>query len=318
MGSRLEEVESESLPANYIGCDGGCSNEYSALRSRAWLGSTICVCAMFRHLTRCNSKGALGRLSSTNLRELQSWVSTDNVYQQNFTRFVYYSFQPLKRHDFHLVVTLDPNRFSEKKQKPFNIGDLTCFKPYIALHNHWSPVKVFTGLYYCRRKMSTSLLEKLPTFPPDTKAFLYYFRPPDRPLIAGELRLRVTSSDDPASFESGSDLLGINYRPWSRPLFLVSKYNIPLYEKLREELLVSDKLDAILSTFPKKRLGGQYHLQHHRSSQLLYRLNDTFIIDFSYFLRQLTVITEQGMETMKFSSHISETRPKQWTPYTGA
>ena len=40
-----------------------------------------------------------------------------------------------------------------------------------------------------------------------------------KPRIAEELRLRVTSSDDPASFDSGSDLLRTDGLPWSRPLF---------------------------------------------------------------------------------------------------
>ena len=39
------------------------------------------------------------------------------------------------------------------------------------------------------------------SFPPDTKGFLYYSMSPERPCIAGELRFRVTSSDNPASFE---------------------------------------------------------------------------------------------------------------------
>jgi hypothetical protein len=81
--------------------------------------------------------------------------------------------------------------------------------------------------------------------PTKLEAFLYYFTSPEKPRIAGELRFRVTSSDDPASFESGSDLLKSNGQPWSRPLFVVSRLYIPLYEKLREERLVPDDLDAL-------------------------------------------------------------------------
>ena len=86
-------------------------------------------------------------------------------------------------------------------------------------------------------------------YPPDTKAFLYYSTLPGKPRIAGELRFRVTSSDDPASFESGSDLVDKNGQTWSRPLFVLPKYYIPLYEKLREELFVPDDLNTALSTF---------------------------------------------------------------------
>lgn len=98
---------------------------------------------------------------------------------------------------------------------------------------------------------------------------------------------------------------------------LTQNINIPLYKKLREQLLVQDNLDAILSTFyNKKRVLHQLEY----CSQLLYRrLNDTIIIvDFSNFMRQSTVITEQGMETILFYGQFSESRPTLGAPYTGA
>jgi hypothetical protein len=69
---------------------------------------------------------------------------------------------------------------------------------------------------------------------------------PEKPRIAGNLRFRVTSSDDPSSFESGSDLLLVDGQPWSRPLHALPKYYLPLYDKLREEQLISDDLDKVL------------------------------------------------------------------------
>ena len=63
--------------------------------------------------------------------------------------------------------------------------------------------------------------KRLP-YPPDTKAFLYCSMSPEKPRISGELRLRVTSSDDAASFESGSDLLQLDDQPWSRALLFSS------------------------------------------------------------------------------------------------
>ena len=148
-------------------------------------------------------------------------------------------------------------------------------------------------------------------YPPDTKAFLYYFRSPEKPRIAAELRLRVVSSDD-ASFESGSDLLKKNGQTWSRPLYVVSKRSIALYEKLREEQLVSDDLDAAFSTFP-------HTFPRYRRSQYLYTLTDTFIMDFEYFERQLTAITEQGMATLIFNAPFLDNRGNLGIrPYTGA
>ena len=165
-------------------------------------------------------------------------------------------------------------------------------------------------LYYMIPQPGSETRGYIP-YPPDTKAFLYYVTPPDKPRIAGELRFRVASSDNPASFESGSDLLMLNGQPWWRPLYVVSKYYPPLYEKLREERFIPDDLDAVLSTFPPKF--PCYQQRHH-----LYTLNDTFTIDFSNYAQDLSVITEQGIETLKFCRQFSEKRPARIIPYTGA
>jgi hypothetical protein len=153
----------------------------------------------------------------------------------------------------------------------------------------------------------------LPHYPPDTKSFLYYFTPPEKPRIAAELRLRATSGGDPTSFESGSDLLKPNGQPWSRPLCVLSKYYKPLYEKLREDRLVPDDLDAILSTFTSGF--PRYNCQ----SQLLYTLNDTFIVDFSCTQHYFFVITEKSMKRLHFTTPFFEHRGGFKTfPYTGA
>jgi hypothetical protein len=149
-------------------------------------------------------------------------------------------------------------------------------------------------------------------FPPDTKAFLYYFTPPEKPRIAGELRFRVTFSDDPASFESGSDLLALNGQPWSRPLYTLPKSYTYLYKKLREDRFVPDDLDAVLSTFPP--IPHRYRRHH-----LLYTLNDTFIIDFSIAKRYyFCVVTEQGVELLRLFRPFLEDHPEGRVPYTGA
>ena len=145
-------------------------------------------------------------------------------------------------------------------------------------------------------------------YPPYTTAFLYYFTSSKKPRIAGELRLRLVSSDDHASFESGTDLLTFDGQPWSRSLYSVSKYHIPLYEKLREEGFVSDDLDAALSSLPRKT----YRCQE------LYTLNDTFTFDFSSPILYLTVITEQGMERLRVVGPYDESRQIRMSPYTGA
>ena len=203
----------------------------------------------------------------------------------------------------HVIVTLDPKKFAEKEQRCLHIGDLKSLSSNVALHNQSRPVNV-PRLYY-----DATVTGKCMTIPPDTKAFLYYFKSPEKRDITGELRLRVVSSDDPASFDSGSDLLRLSGQIWSRSLCVLSQQFIPLYEKLKEEQLVPDYLDAILSTFP----------QAHRRSQLLYTLNDTFIIDFSSYSTTFTIITEQGLETLRFLGVFRDDRDGyNRPPYTGA
>ena len=155
--------------------------------------------------------------------------------------------------------------------------------------------------------------EKMTPYPPDMKAFLYYTTLPGRPRIGGELRLRVTSRDDPTSFESGYDLLSLNGQPWSRPLVMLSGYSsyFPLYKKLKNDGLVSNDLDTIVSTFP--RSSSMYC-----RGQQLYTLNDTFMVDFHREDLQFTIVTEQGVETLDFTKPFLDNRVASFAPYTGA
>ena len=202
----------------------------------------------------------------------------------------------------HIIVTLDANKFAEKKQPSLHIGNLQSFKVSVALHNQ-SGLVVAPRLYY--DDTSKTHIE----YPPKTKAFLYYFASPKNPRIAGELRLRVTPNDDPAYFDKGFDLLRLNgHQVWSRPLYSLSKFYLPLYEKLREEGFVPDDLDAVLSTFSTRLT----------RSQILYTLNDTFIVDFSRYSLFFTVITERGMEMLRFREPFVECREiYKSAPYRG-
>ena len=67
--------------------------------------------------------------------------------------------------------------------------------------------------------------------------------------IRTELRLRV---GDPASFEGGSDLLRSNGQPWSRSLFMLSKWYPSLYEKLKEEQIVPHDLGRSFIDFSSR------------------------------------------------------------------
>ena len=103
-----------------------------------------------------------------------------------------------------------------------------------------------------------------------------------------------------------------NGQPWFRPLYTLSKHFLRLYEKLREDQLIPDDLDAALSALPSKLLT-------YRRSHLLYTLNDTFILDFNANKFCLIVITEQGVENIAFKRVFTDTRNwREDKPYTGA
>ena len=105
---------------------------------------------------------------------------------QTFHAFSFPFFQKYGR----LIVTLDPNKLVEKKQQCLHIGGLKSYTTHILLLGQ-SGVKDMRICY----EMKTPTWMNV-SFPLDTKAFLYYSMSPERPRIAGELRLRVTSSGD--------------------------------------------------------------------------------------------------------------------------
>ena len=254
------------------------------------------------------SEGALEGVSDRMPREIGLHVSVSVSNQ--LSRINYFS-QKHGRQPPRAIFTLDPNKFAEKKQQRFRIGYQRTTKVYVSLRNQWSGVNLdYNHCYDCSKGTQTW---KRHPFPSDTNAFLYYFIPPEKPRIAGELRLRVTSSDDPASFKSGSDVLLPNGRPWSRPLSILPKKISPLYEKLREEGFVPDDLDRVLLTLPTIIQS----LRYNSNRQRLYTLNDTFIVDFTN-IRSFLFITERAVE-MKTHFGIFDRREKfAGAPFTGA
>ena len=243
------------------------------------------------------------------LSEKSFHVSTVTLVYQTKTTFTHSSLVSSVQNNRPVkwdIVTLDPNKLAEKKQKCLHIGGQIYFRPSISGSTR-SPV-LTPSLKY-----DSTPQRRNPTYPPDTKAFLYYSISPGKPRISGELRLRVVSGDDPTSFERGSDLLLTDGQPWFRPLYSLSKYYLPLYEKLREDQLIPDDLDAVLSNLPSKTI-------RYSRSHFLYTLNDIFMVDFSAFGLFPFIITEQDVTTLKFKGAFSDNRLtwKQKRPYTGA
>ena len=248
-----------------------------------------------------------GRNSEGMLR--RSVVGT-SFYQSTFTCLYFFQFTRKNGRVRYGIVTLDPNKFAEKKQQCLHIGNRLSFTPFVSLKKSSHFINSGLYLFYAPSNIRVS---HHPRYPPDTKAFLYYSMSSEKPRIAGELRLRVTSSNDTALFESGWDLLRPDGQIWSRPLFHLPKFFPLLYEKLREDQLIPDDLDRVLVALPSRK-------SDHRS-HFLYTLNDTFIVDFSSQMVVLNVITEQGMQRFRLQHIFTDRRDKCGDvrePYTGA
>jgi hypothetical protein len=274
------------------------------LGARAAIAITGMIIMFFRSFSRKHGPISNGALSNTNLRGIRH-VTVSNTLPTNFHAFIIFFLVSKFGRRKHPIVTLDPNKFAEKQQQCLHIGNITTLRPWISLPKQSR--RLLVSLNYDKSDDN-----RIP-YPRDTKAFLYYSMSPEKPRIAaGELRLRVTSSDGPASFESGSDLLRTDGLPWSRPLYILSKHHPPLYEKLREEGFIPDDLDRVLAALPKRRI-------KYSRSQVLYTLNDTFIIDSLNPTVMLLVITEQGVESLRVQRMFLDRRPMDYgAPSTGA
>ncbi|KAI1787626.1 hypothetical protein LXA43DRAFT_701677 [Ganoderma leucocontextum] len=96
-------------------------------------------------------------------------------------------------------------------------------------------------------------------FPPNTHGYFYYHVPPHCPPIGGELRFRITPSQEPAtgSFAAGSDMLNHRGLRWTLPLYKMAYRDSfqRVFALLLQDGLVSQQtLDLAKSAAEKLRL----------------------------------------------------------------
>ncbi|KAG5638639.1 hypothetical protein H0H81_011358 [Sphagnurus paluster] len=139
---------------------------------------------------------------------------------------------------------------------------------------------------------STNLVCLTPTshrFPPRTHGFLYYHQDPSLPATAGEVRLRLTASNDPALFQSGTDLANRYGHPWAISLpQLLDSGRAPLKERLILDKLVEP--DFIRSL----EISWINRPRAHANIQCLHRLEDSFEVPLNHSLR-LRLITPHSI-----------------------
>ncbi|TFK48104.1 hypothetical protein OE88DRAFT_1665206 [Heliocybe sulcata] len=83
-------------------------------------------------------------------------------------------------------------------------------------------------------------------FPEGTQGFFYWYIDTGAPLLAGQVRFRVTDSEDPASFSAGKDLCLPTGELWTLPLIAIAsgeRYTLFRGILLSERLVTKDVMD---------------------------------------------------------------------------
>ena len=122
---------------------------------------------------------------------------------------------------------------------------------------------------------------KIP-FPAHAQGFFYYHVPANSPL-ASSIRFRCTSSNDPATFSDGQDLLSRNGLPWERSLRSILTTRIPYLRDqfLKTGLVTEDQVTRI------RRIFGQELAPPHI---VLHQLDQPFPLKFHHYGLYLSAV----------------------------
>ena len=216
------------------------------------------------------------------------------------------------------VLTLNPANFLKARQEWIDVSSVTHPTIRVYKNGFYKPVQ----LPYALRSFPDGRRGQRQMWPDNSKGFLYYHAPPNRPRIAGEVRLRLTPANDPSTFEQGSDLCFIDTtnpnddstlsQPWRRPLYSLAT-NLatrPLYEKLIEDGFIPPDLDKAIQSLPKLRF-------MYSRCQFVHSINDTFILDLSSDWITIASISESGILPIQLLRQFRDFRINQ-NPYTGS
>ncbi|KAF9049182.1 hypothetical protein BJ165DRAFT_1526545 [Panaeolus papilionaceus] len=188
------------------------------------------------------------------------------------------------------VVTLDPAKLVALQQAALDLSEL--WQPTI----HTANGKDNYIRYGSVNGVSISGSNR---FPRGTRGFLYYHQQPDRPRISGQLRFRITPSDDPASFSYGYDLNQPTSRlqPWTLPLVCL------IARKSKRHILSQLENDGLIDHSLVQSLNNNLHSlrKHDQRSHYLFTLFDPWEINFSNTRITLRAVTELGQGEIKLS-----------------
>ncbi|EDR13142.1 uncharacterized protein LACBIDRAFT_308650 [Laccaria bicolor S238N-H82] len=139
----------------------------------------------------------------------------------------------------------------------------------------------------CRWRFRYHDMNGKPTpFPPNSSGFLYYHQPQGAPLLAGEVRFRLTPNNLPESFSQGEDCLTPHGDIWKIPLLSVHghKGHQNIYRQLQLDGFVSDALHSKLKTVAKACPCPRH------SAIILHSLHQVFPVHFATWFLSLFVV----------------------------
>ncbi|KAI0064514.1 hypothetical protein BV25DRAFT_1822876 [Artomyces pyxidatus] len=192
---------------------------------------------------------------------------------------------PPRRGDVTLIRTLDPKRLQRE-----DFVDLS----HRLRRGYGIPSVSSNAMAVCGYTSS----EKRDPFPGGTRGFFYYHPPTPPDTILGEVRFRVTASDDPASFSTGSDLIGPGARPWRVPPSVMS----PTVRSGAAfgQLLLAEKL----VTQAQLDLWTQLPRENSDTVPLLTHFGQPFFVDFSRPHVYNWVVTAHGVRKCVFFNRL--------------
>ncbi|KAF9029876.1 hypothetical protein BJ165DRAFT_1520240 [Panaeolus papilionaceus] len=199
----------------------------------------------------------------------------------------------MRDHVQRVALTLDPTKLVQVKQPAMDVSGITI--PTILLPSGRAKLK------FMRIKDSEGYIN-IP-YPDGTRGFFYYHKPSNRPRISGQIRFRVTPSDDPASFPRGYDLDTTRTThpfpyPWNVSILNLvgGQHYTNLVSQLVSEGLVEETLVQSVRRLSSSRnitCGGNF----------IFTLSDPF--DFNYLHNthiSFRAVTESGQGLFKFIS----------------
>ncbi|KAI0064515.1 hypothetical protein BV25DRAFT_1914229 [Artomyces pyxidatus] len=164
---------------------------------------------------------------------------------------------------------------------------------FVDLSNRRAPTYSIRGRPYPRGNRLGYAAANSKRFPDGTQGFFYYHPPTPPETILGELRFRVTSSADPATFSSGSDLRTLDGEPWGiLPAFLgpSAYHGSTLGQLLLDERLVTQAQRELWDKLPYRR----------NPVSVVTQFGEPFAVSFGNSVFSHWVVTPKGVQAHRF------------------